>query len=110
MSKRWTLDEDIILAKWFPGIGDHVGVHDLGRPEGAATKRVEKLKEAGAWEPLRKMLADEFKHLHAYHMALGNEREADFLEDMHPGAPERVPDVRKRGSGAHLRLIGGADD
>lgn len=110
MSKRWTLEEDIILAKYYPGVGDHVGVHDLKRPEGAADKRVRELKETGAWSALRRMLSDEFRNLHAYYLALGDQRAADFLVDMHPGAPERVPDVHHPKSAPHLKLIGGYDD
>jgi hypothetical protein len=53
MSKRWTFEEDLFLASYFEAVGDMCGWHDLGRPKGAATKRVAKLRETGAWEALK---------------------------------------------------------
>lgn len=69
MSKRWTEREDKFLAAYFDAMGDYIGVHDLGRPKGAATKRVEKLKECGAWSALQMMSAAHS----AYNLALQND-------------------------------------
>lgn len=52
MSRRWTFDEDRFLHAYFDAVGDIVGEHDLGRPRGAATARVRKLKANGAWGAL----------------------------------------------------------
>lgn len=67
MSKRWSYDEDMFLAAYFDAIGDYIGVHDLGRPRGAATKRVQKLKETGAWDCLQLSI----RCRSAYNTALG---------------------------------------
>lgn len=52
MAKRWTEQEDQFLHAYYDGLGDYVGTHDLGRPAGAATKRVAFLKRSGAWDAL----------------------------------------------------------
>lgn len=52
MSKRWTLEEDRFLHSYFDAVGDFIGTHDLGRPKGAATKRVKHLRATGAWDAL----------------------------------------------------------
>ena len=75
MSKRWTLKEDRFLAAYFDGLGDYIGTHDLGRPKGAATKRVEKLKECGAWDILKLMGACDI----AYRVAAFGPHE--FIDD-----------------------------
>lgn len=59
MSKRWTRREDLFLHAHFPALGDFIGVHDLGRPAGAATKRVKHLKDTGAWDALDREKAAE---------------------------------------------------
>ena len=53
MSKRWTEKEDRFLFDYFDDLGDFVGTHDLGRPAGAAAKRVQFLKKCGAWAALK---------------------------------------------------------
>jgi hypothetical protein len=52
MAKRWTRREDEMLHAYFDEVGELVGMHDLGRPRGAATKRVKALKANGAWAAL----------------------------------------------------------
>jgi hypothetical protein len=52
MSKRWSFSDDTFLRAYYDGIGDFIGVHDLGRPKGAATRRVAHLKKTGAWDAL----------------------------------------------------------
>lgn len=65
MSRRWTMDEDLFLADYFDSIGDFVGEHDLGRPRGAATKRVRVLKESGAWDWLKMIRRAEREYRYA---------------------------------------------
>lgn len=55
MSKRWTFADDCFLHAYFPAIGDFIGVHDLGRPKGAAARRVAHLTKTGAWAALDAM-------------------------------------------------------
>jgi len=57
MAKRWKFEEDSFLHAYFDAVGDMVGWHDLGRPKGAATKRVAALKASGAWDALTRMKA-----------------------------------------------------
>lgn len=52
--KRWTFSEDAFLHAYFDGVGDFIGEHDLGRPKGAATARVRRLRKCGAWAALDK--------------------------------------------------------
>jgi hypothetical protein len=48
MAKKWTPDEDAFLLRWH-GIGaDFVASHDLGRPDGAGSRRLAKLLKSGA--------------------------------------------------------------
>ena len=54
MAKPWTREHDEFLFAYFDGMGDFIGVHDLGRPEGAATARVAKLKACGAWAAMER--------------------------------------------------------
>lgn len=67
MSKQWTFENDLFLAAYFDAVGDYVGTHDLGRPKGAATARVKKLKACGAWDLLQNYLLIPS----AYRIALG---------------------------------------
>jgi hypothetical protein len=53
MSKRWTVEEDLFLVSFFESIGAWIGPHDLGRSEKSTIKRVQNLKEWGAWEEYR---------------------------------------------------------
>lgn len=89
MAKRWTVDEDDFLVRHFEAVGDYIGVHDLGRPAGAATKRVKFLRQCGAWDVIKSRHSDDYKNLRAYMVAVGAS-DADLLDiDMlHPGAPE----------------------
>ena len=91
MSARWTFSDDLFLAKYFEAVGDMCGWHDLGKPRGAATKRVAKLKAKGAWLPLKRLLASDFLHTHAYLIALGKNVDAEMLEMTHPGCPDNNP-------------------
>lgn len=52
MAKRWTFEDDTFLHAFYEGMGDWIGQHDLGRPKGAATRRVRHLKQTGAWDAL----------------------------------------------------------
>jgi hypothetical protein len=79
MSKRWSFEDDLFLVAYFDAVGDYIGQHDLGRPKGAATKRVQKLKESGAWDVL-KMHADTRL---AYRVALDLPLEVDEQEYRH---------------------------
>ena len=76
MAKRWTLQEDQFLAAHFEAVGDWIGQHDLGRPAGAATKRVAALKASGAWDALQMSAAA----LLAYRIALDLPLEIDIEE------------------------------
>ena len=50
MAKRWTREEDKFLMTYW-GIGpDFIASHDLGRPHGAGSRRMAKLKKSGALE------------------------------------------------------------
>ena len=53
MSKCWSYEDDMWLVVYFDAVGDSVGPFDLGRPKGAATRRVAKLKATGVWEKMR---------------------------------------------------------
>lgn len=68
MSKRWTMEEDLFLFAYFDAVGDYAGTHDLGRPAGAATKRVARLKETGAWPALAAREEAETAYRHALGM------------------------------------------
>lgn len=65
MSKRWTMEEDLFLFAYFDALGDFISTHDLGRPKGAATKRVERLKATGAWTALAAREEAEIAYRHA---------------------------------------------
>jgi hypothetical protein len=54
MSKRWTEKDDIFLHQYFDVVGDSGVARDLGKPTGAATKRVKFLKDCGAWDALNR--------------------------------------------------------
>jgi hypothetical protein len=87
MSKRWTFEEDLFLAKHFEAVGDRVGDHDLGRPKGSATKRVAALKEMGVWEVLHDHLQQEFDHLAVYMFKTGRRADLEMLCMTHVKAP-----------------------
>lgn len=89
MTKRWTLQEDIYLAKFFDIVGDQCG-NDPGRAKGAATARVKRVKDYGAWEPLQAFLRAEYEHLRAYYVALGRNSDVEMLDMVHVAAPEEV--------------------
>lgn len=89
MPKRWTLEEDIFLARFFDVVGDMTGTHDLGRPKGAATARVKALEVAGAWAILREWVdADAewekrcWEMERDYSARLGLTKKAQAAEDM----------------------------
>lgn len=92
MSKRWTWDEDLFLASYFDAVGDMCGWHDLGKPKGAATKRVAKLKECGAWDALKAYIAADYQHKRAYMVALGKSADVERIDEMHLGAPDHFAD------------------
>lgn len=52
MARNWTQEEDEFIHSYFDGMGDFIGVHDLDRPKGAATRRAKFLKDSGAWAAL----------------------------------------------------------
>lgn len=68
------------------------GWHDLGKPKGAATKRVAKLKATGAWDSLKALLFHEWSNTRAYLHALGRFKDAEMLDMCHPGCPEELRD------------------
>ena len=78
MSKRWTSEEDMFLAVYWDDIGDLIGTHDLGRPSGAAGKRVAFLKKCGAWQAMKSVLFYE----KAYRKALGIKTDGDIDDDI----------------------------
>ena len=87
MGKRWTLEEDEMLVKYYEAIGDMVGTHDLNRPTGAATKRVKALKECGAWQALKLRYRADYFYLRAYMVAVKASEDAlEMFDNMHPGA------------------------
>lgn len=86
MAKRWAFREDRFLAEHFDTMGDYIGTHDLGRPAGAASKRVNHLKKTGAWVALQQLIRAEFDYLTAYHRALGNHRAVEWIEMVHAGS------------------------
>ena len=63
MSKRWTQKDDLFLHEFFDAVGDFIGPHDLGRPIGAATKRVAHLRSCGAWAALDRRRQAEVDYL-----------------------------------------------
>ena len=65
MSRRWTMKDDLFLFAYFDAVGDLAGTHDLGRPKGAAIKRVAKLKACGAWTALAAREEAEMAYRHA---------------------------------------------
>lgn len=98
MSARWTFSDDLFLAKYFEAVGDMCGWHDLGKPKGAATKRVAKLKATGAWDALKGRLESEFLYTHAYLIALGKNVDVEMLEMTHPGCPDNNPNSQPESS------------
>lgn len=49
MSKRWTSDEDAFLLEHHGAVGaDFLASHDLGRPDGAGSRRLAALTKSGA--------------------------------------------------------------
>ncbi len=49
MAKRWTSDDDAFLLRWHEAAGaDFVASHDLGRPDGAGSRRIRVLDRSGA--------------------------------------------------------------
>jgi hypothetical protein len=49
MAKRWQPDDDAFLLKWHNAAGaDFVASHDLGRPDGAGSRRLKALDKCGA--------------------------------------------------------------
>lgn len=89
MSKRWTTEDDDFLVRYFDGVGDFIGVHDLGRPPGAATKRVKFLKNCGAWDAIVARHRADYTHLRAYLVAVGASGAVlNDIDLLHPGAPE----------------------
>jgi hypothetical protein len=52
MSKRWRMEDDEFLVCYFDAMGDFIGEHDLGRPKGAATRRVNVLRKTGAFDAI----------------------------------------------------------
>lgn len=88
MGKRWTWDDDLFLASYYDTLGDFVGYHDLGRPVGAADKRVLKLKACGAWAYLKAFIADDYRNKRGYLISLGQRRDVEVMDDMHLGAPD----------------------
>jgi hypothetical protein len=65
MGKRWTMQDDLFLFAYYDEVGDSIGPHDLGRPAGAATSRVAKLKATGAWTALAAREEAEQAYRHA---------------------------------------------
>lgn len=76
MAARWTLEDDLTLHAFYPAVGDFVGVHDLGRPKGAAAARYKKLKACGALDALDRRFAAE----RDYRRALGLRCAEDEVE------------------------------
>lgn len=49
MAKRWTHHEDSMLLEHHGAVGaDFIAEHDLGRPAGAGTRRLDALTKSGA--------------------------------------------------------------
>ena len=89
MAKRWTVEDDDFLARYYDAMGDYIGEHDLGRPKGAAAKRVKFLKDCGAWDAIKARHRDDYKHLRAYMVAVGASGAAlNDIDLLHPGAPD----------------------
>jgi hypothetical protein len=89
--KRWTFKEDLFLHEFFDAIGDYVGTHDLGRPRGAATKRVAFLRATGAWAALDRRKAAEADYRHCLGNYSADEITVDALSplthsDLVPGS------------------------
>jgi len=82
MSRRWTMEEDMFLADYFEALGDFVGEHDLGRPRGAATKRVKVLKDSGAWDWLKTIRRAEREYRYATGTQTPADTESRMMERM----------------------------
>lgn len=56
MSKRWTFDEDLMLAEYEGMDANMIAEHDLGKPKGAGARRVKTLKDKGVWPHIQAMI------------------------------------------------------
>lgn len=90
MAKRWTEEDDRFLVAYFETLGDYIGEHDLGRPKGAATKRVKVLRETGAWDVLKLIEAAEA----AYMIAIG--QTVVFFGEQEMQAAQQVLGIARR--------------
>lgn len=96
---RWTFEQDLFLASYFDAVGDLCGTNDLGKPKGAATRRVKKLKERNttgrsAWDVLKDYIKSDFRLRDEYLSATVNVKVRELHWMVHPGAPEHVPSTR----------------
>jgi len=93
---RWTFEQDLFLASYFDAVGDLCGTHDLGKPKGAAARRVKKLKKRNttgrsAWDVLKDFIKEDFYRRDEYFAALLNVKDRELHWMVHPGAPDCVP-------------------
>lgn len=94
MSRRWTVDDDMMLARHF-GMGpDWVASHDLGfKGKNAGSNRVKILKETGVWDKLMNLIQAQ-TDLYGWHtLAFSRGEEArsiafDALVDAHLPVPD----------------------
>lgn len=70
MAKRWTVDDDMFLARYedmIPDWHNFIASHDLGfKGKDAGFKRYMLLKETGVWEKLQQLIAAQ-KTLYGWH-------------------------------------------
>lgn len=56
MSKRWTFEQDLMLAEYEGIDANMIAEHDLGKPKGAGARRVKTLKDKGVWPHIQAMI------------------------------------------------------
>lgn len=108
-AKKWTLKEDKFLVEFWESIGPSIAEHDLGRSEKQARKRVEHLKETGAWFLLERLFDSEYVWLRQYHEALGDMEMVEVLDATHHGAtivpPNFWSDAEVKKPASHLKIV-----
>lgn len=80
MTRRWTEEEDHFLLTWADAAGaDFVAQHDLGRPWGAGSRRLNALNENGASRHFAAMMIE---RLH-FELAAGRGKRHEYQHELH---------------------------
>lgn len=105
MSNRWSQDEDVFLLRYHSAINpDFLGEHDLDRPWGAGSRRLQKLTKSGARVHCARMMyaRAEFefaagrmgKWEHDRELEMWGQEEADAIAEMRPRGSVLMSDGR----------------